>query len=91
MVIWFLGYTDFSAQVDSLADRLMMIRQDIRDGKLDPNKISLKVGDFRPEPLLGKVYNYHRQIQSTASKVYHTSITHYTRHQPSRAPSTDQT
>ena len=56
--------TDFSAQVDSLADSLMMVREDMRDGRLDPDKISLKVSDFRPEPLLGKVYSYHRQIQS---------------------------
>ncbi|MGY4234691.1 glycosyltransferase involved in cell wall biosynthesis [Bradyrhizobium sp. USDA 4449] len=51
-------------QVDALVDRLVAIRSEILDRRLDPARISQKTDNFTPQRLLGRVYQYHRDIHN---------------------------
>jgi glycosyltransferase involved in cell wall biosynthesis len=53
-----------SAQVEAVTDCLIEVRSAIGRGSIDPNTVNRKMAAFNPERLLGKVYEYHRELQS---------------------------
>jgi glycosyltransferase involved in cell wall biosynthesis len=57
-----------SEQVEALVGRLADVRGEILSRRLDPERISRKTDDFTPQRLLGRVYQYHRDIHDASTK-----------------------
>jgi glycosyltransferase involved in cell wall biosynthesis len=53
---------DESEQIGALVDRFVALREAILRGEIDPGAVNLKMKEFTPQRLLGKVYEYHREI-----------------------------
>jgi glycosyltransferase involved in cell wall biosynthesis len=51
-----------SEQIEVLVDRFVALRSAILAGKIDPNAVNQKMAEFTPQKLLGRVYQYHREI-----------------------------
>jgi glycosyltransferase involved in cell wall biosynthesis len=51
-------------QADQLARAFVALRQDIRSGRIDPTIVRSKIESFTPDKLLGRMYQYHRDIQN---------------------------
>jgi glycosyltransferase involved in cell wall biosynthesis len=51
-----------SEQIDALVDSFVALRTEIAQGKIDPRAVNQKMADFTPQKLLGRVYQYHREI-----------------------------
>ena len=55
---------DRPEQVERMADRLLKLHELIVSGKIDPIMVAHKASPYAAEPLLGKVYQFHRDIQN---------------------------
>jgi glycosyltransferase involved in cell wall biosynthesis len=53
---------DESRQIEALVDRFVTLRNATLQGKIDPNAVNQKMVEFTPQKLLGRVYEYHREI-----------------------------
>lgn len=54
-------------QVELLASAFLSLRGDLRAGRIDPMIVRSKVETFTPEKNLGRMYQYHRDIQDRCS------------------------
>jgi glycosyltransferase involved in cell wall biosynthesis len=50
--------------VESLADRLMVVRSAIGSGEMDHARIADAISDFTPGKQLGRVFRYHQELQN---------------------------
>ena len=53
---------DEPRQIEALVDRFVTLRNAMLEGKIDPNAVNQKMVEFTPQKLLGRVYEYHREI-----------------------------
>jgi glycosyltransferase involved in cell wall biosynthesis len=52
-------------QVENLTSHFLRLRDAIKAGRIDPMVVHEKVADYTPQALLSKVYQFHRDIQSS--------------------------